>query len=149
MRSAPSNKLAAIDGAAYTFDVVRPFGRGRDGVARMSVAKDRPGYVRQHTRGSTFAELHLHSDLDGGVTAEVKTPPAGDSSRPRLMERTSRALEGAPDDSTPGPRAAVSGNNDHKALALERLSPSPTSGERDGNPKRYLSVRPYRQDETT
>lgn len=41
-------KLASLDGAAYTVDVVDPLGAGLKGRLRLRVAKDRPGQVRQH-----------------------------------------------------------------------------------------------------
>ncbi|MFJ9317232.1 bifunctional DNA primase/polymerase [Pimelobacter simplex] len=40
------HKRASVRGAALLVEVVKPFGRGRQGVARLTVAKDRRGWVR-------------------------------------------------------------------------------------------------------
>ncbi len=72
------HKLAGIDGAAYTIEVVKPFGRGMSGVARVYVAKDRPGWIRQHAPGGLVGELHVDSDPDGGVGLELVAPAVHD-----------------------------------------------------------------------
>ncbi len=41
-------KLAGLTGAAYVVDVVENVGRGCMGVVKLSIAKDRPGAVRQY-----------------------------------------------------------------------------------------------------
>jgi hypothetical protein len=41
-------KLSGLDGAAYTVESVRSFGRGNTGVVKVTVAKDRCGHIRQH-----------------------------------------------------------------------------------------------------
>jgi hypothetical protein len=67
------HKLAGLDGAAYSFEAIRPFGRGREGVARIEVTKDRPGFVRQIAEaGTRVAELYLRSREDGRVELEVR-----------------------------------------------------------------------------
>jgi AAA domain len=149
------HKLAGIDGAAYVLEVVRPFGRERDGLVMITVAKDRPGHVRQHTGPrSRIAEAHLHSDPDGGVGIELR-PPEGDDDandgtfRPTvLMEKLSRALETQPQGlGIRALRGAVKGANDAKALALELLAGegyvTVTPGAR--NAQIHRSVRPFRR----
>lgn len=70
------HKLAGIDGAGYSFEILRPFGRGLEGIARIHVTKDRPGFVRQSATGGKVAgELHIRSDSSGDpVVLEVVLP---------------------------------------------------------------------------
>jgi RecA/RadA recombinase len=66
------HKLAGIDGAGYSFEILRPFGRGLEGVARIWVTKDRPGFVRQSAAGGKVAgEFHLRSEGDA-VVVEIR-----------------------------------------------------------------------------
>lgn len=44
-------KLSAIDGCQYLVEQRMAFARGRSGVARVFVSKDRPGHVRAHAAG--------------------------------------------------------------------------------------------------
>jgi hypothetical protein len=74
------HKLAAVDGAAYTIDLLRPFGHGLRGLAKISIAKDRPGRVREHSPRGCAGMLDLESMEDRSVMARI-TPapePAGD-----------------------------------------------------------------------
>ena len=63
----------------------------------MTVAKDRPGHVRQHAdEASRIAEVRLCSRDEGAVSVEVEPPRATtrESFRPiTLMEKLSRAVE--------------------------------------------------------
>lgn len=56
------HKLAGIDGASFTLDVVTPGGRGMVGRSRLHVSKDRPGQVRPLSLPST-AGRHWIADL--------------------------------------------------------------------------------------
>ncbi|WP_447643186.1 DnaB-like helicase N-terminal domain-containing protein [Nocardioides zeae] len=70
------HKLAGIDGVAYIVKMLQPFARGHRGVARVEVAKDRPGHVREHARGRTIAEFTLDASVsDVTLTADL-VPPA-------------------------------------------------------------------------
>lgn len=87
------HKLAGIDGAAYSFEVLRPFGRGLTGVARIEVTKDRPGFVRQAAAdGKVMADLHLSSDESGSV--EVSLRPAESSRQGDRMPASRRRVLG-------------------------------------------------------
>jgi hypothetical protein len=44
-------KMAGLDGAAYSVDVLEPLGRGLVGRLSVKVAKDKPGYVRGKASG--------------------------------------------------------------------------------------------------
>ena len=82
-------KLAAIDGAAYTVDVVTAPTRDADGQLRIKCAKDRHG---THQRGQQVAEVLVLNADDGGVSVVVRRPaPPG---RPTsYMEKVSRWME--------------------------------------------------------
>jgi hypothetical protein len=65
-------KLAALDGAQFSAEVKKPFGRGKEGHVRIKVAKDRPGHVRPHATGGAHtqvvAEMFLVSREDASVS---------------------------------------------------------------------------------
>jgi hypothetical protein len=87
---ASERKLGGAD-VHLGFEIVRPFGRGKSGLAKIKTHKDRPGYLPR----PVAAELELTSDdSDGRVSWEIKMSEAGDSReafRPTvLMERVSR-----------------------------------------------------------
>jgi hypothetical protein len=105
------------------FDVVRPFGRGKSGLAKITTHKDRPGYLPR----PKAAELELWSDAETGlVTFEIRlADPLDDEHdfRPTvLMERVSRYLE---QQTVPVKRATidedVSGNRQYKLKAINTL----------------------------
>jgi hypothetical protein len=60
------HKLAGLDGAAYVFEPLRPFGRGIDGASTITVSKDRSGFVR------AFA---LSRDIVGPFRLNASTTP--------------------------------------------------------------------------
>jgi hypothetical protein len=143
------HKLASLD-AAYRLDVVEPFGRGREGLVRVTVTKDRPGHVRRHAaEGGRVAEMRLASLPGGRVEVRLEPPAAGEGGafRPtRLMERVSRAVEDEPGLSKSAVRAAVPGNSEAKDLALETLvAEGWLERRREGQAHRHHSVRPYRE----
>jgi hypothetical protein len=87
---ASERKLGGAD-VHLGFEIVRPFGRGKSGLAKIKTHKDRPGYLPR----PVAAELELTSDAgDGRVSWEIKMSEAGDSRDPFrptvLMERVSR-----------------------------------------------------------
>jgi hypothetical protein len=76
------------------FEVVKPFGRGRSGLAKIQVHKDRPGHLAR----PKCAELQLTSDPGTGhvtwTLAPSESEDEGATWRPTtLMERASRLLE--------------------------------------------------------
>ena len=93
------HKLAGVD-VAYTLESVEPFGRGRDGLSKLIVTKDRPGYVRQHSDArKCIAEMRLHSQAHGSVEVELLAAQTSERQafRPTvLMERVSVAIEQTP-----------------------------------------------------
>jgi hypothetical protein len=106
LASGAGNKKALVDGAMFVFELVQQFGRGRTGIVRLLVAKDRPGALRQRAvNGREIARLVLVSRDDQLVDADLQVPAAasavgGGTDRPAwqptaLMERVSRLLEQA------------------------------------------------------
>lgn len=145
------HKLAAMDGAVFSFQVAQPFGLGRHGIAKVSIEKDRPGALRQHAVGKRIADLHLDSDADTHALAwSIETPdtPEGDDGTMRptiVMERVSRLLEDNPQGLTKRSiRAGVSGSNDMIDLAIDLLLDNHLKVERDGSSHRHVLLKPYR-----
>lgn len=82
-------KLAAIDGAAYTVDVVKAPTRDDDGQLKIRCAKDRHG---THRRGLVVAEVAIVNGEAGGIHVVVNRPPT--TFRPtNLMERISTWMQ--------------------------------------------------------
>jgi hypothetical protein len=67
------HKLAGLDGAAYTVAVLKHGGRGQDSAARLTISKDRPGFVRAASAGSkTAAEVRLVPGEDGALALVIE-----------------------------------------------------------------------------
>lgn len=98
------HKLAGLDGAAYLLKVIDPFGRGKIGKARITVAKDREGFVREQAVGHHIGDLILESHGEQ-LMAYIQPPKVATHStdgtfRPTvLMERVSRFVEENPETS--------------------------------------------------
>lgn len=79
------HKLAAVDGAAFKLQTVRPVGRARgthpvEGVSQLTVVKDRRGYLRGHTSSeqtAVIADLSMTAYPDGGLTIRLEVPGRG------------------------------------------------------------------------
>jgi KaiC/GvpD/RAD55 family RecA-like ATPase len=147
------HKLAGID-VAYTLNVVEPFGRGRSGLVKVKVRKDRPGHVRAFEEGDgQVALMRLKSDPESGsVTVALDPPDASDTAgdfRPTvLMERISEALEQHPGMSISDIRRTVTGKNDAKDTALRLLVEDGfVSVTPDGQARRHSNLRLYRASE--
>lgn len=149
-------KLSGIDGAAYAFDPLTPFGRERTATIKITVSKDRLGHVRQHEgTGRVIAMLELQSWPDGGVTYTAGLPE--ETSKPgagfhptHLMERISKVVDETPGLSVRALRAAVKGKNDAKDLALELLVAEGYVEARSGprGAREHHCIRPYQSPAT-
>jgi hypothetical protein len=141
-------KLAAVD-VAYSLRVIKPFGRGREGLVSIKVEKDRAGYVREHQApDGQIALMRLTSEANDSIDLVLEAPSeAGSTFRPTvLMERVSRAVEETPGLSKRALREAVRGDNRTKELALELLIREEyVEIERNGTGHVHRSTRPYRQ----
>jgi AAA domain-containing protein len=74
-------KMNAVDGAHFTFDLHEPFRRGSRGHATIRVGKDRPGFIRQHAgevrkadRTQPAAEFFITSSSGGAMTVRLDSP---------------------------------------------------------------------------
>jgi hypothetical protein len=70
------HKLAGLDGAAYSLEVIRAGGRGQESVSRLTVTKDRPGFVRAASLGGKIVgEVHKRENPDTGFMEITVEPP--------------------------------------------------------------------------
>jgi hypothetical protein len=85
-------KLNGIDGAAYRLKAVRPIVKGREGLSRVTIDKDRPGEVKRHQDDAKgIADLVVNSDEDGEVEVFLAMPI---ESGAVLAQREERKAEG-------------------------------------------------------
>ncbi len=150
------HKLAGLDGVGYLVKAIEPFGRGKTGHARITVSKDRPGYVEEIALGRTVAELWLDAtDINClryqlRAPTEVPTDQAGNMRPTHLMERVSRYIE-----ITPGlgknelVDGRISGTGAYLKRAIDRLVQEGYIEVETGPNRKQIhrSVTPYREDE--
>jgi hypothetical protein len=56
------HKLAGVD-VCYMLDIVQRFGKNLSGLSRLTVTKDRPGYIRAASAGRKLAgDVEIHSE---------------------------------------------------------------------------------------
>jgi hypothetical protein len=155
-RDAPSSyaigsqrKRAAVTGAAYRVDTVKEPAKGRDGLLKLTVAKDRPG---NRPKGATAAMVGILS-TDGSVLIEPHLSEAqeaaerGEKLRKTVyMEKISRWLEDEPGATGREIEAAVNGKSSHVRDGLTTLvGEGWVVVEQDGQSKRHTVVRSYRE----
>lgn len=149
------HKLAGIDGVAYLVKAIEPFGRGKTGVARITVSKDRPGYVEEIALGRTVAELHLDAReitcLRHRLQEPSETPKdeAGNMRPTHLMERVSRWLEGNPRANRSRITESVTGKTTYVRRALDRLiQEGYVEVSQEGNREQiHRVITPFREDQ--
>ncbi len=122
------HKLAGLDGVAYIVTMIQPFARGKRGLAKVEIGKDRPGHVREHAFGKTIAEFTLDASVSDTILTATLAPPGeasgrrGETFEPTyLMEKISRAVQLTPGLSKKAIEDLVSGKAATKRLALELL----------------------------
>lgn len=120
------HKLAAIDGCAYKMLVIKSFGRGAKGHAKIVIDKDRHGDIGP--TGSTAADIHLDaSDPSGAVYGWFASPEQSHDEdghfRPTvLMGRVSEYLMGRPGPASLNEiKRGVKGNTHTIAEAVDAL----------------------------
>ena len=91
------HKRAAISGASYRVTMTQPFAPGKHGIAKLEIAKDRHGTIRQGAE-KVAAEFHLDESRAGAPVAELRVPRSGavrgsDLRDPAMMEKVSRFIE--------------------------------------------------------
>ena len=149
------HKLAGIDGVSYLVKALEPFGRGKTGRARITISKDRPGYIEEIALGRTAAELTLDArdvnclryDLNPPVAAPVDD--AGNMRPTHLMERVSRWIELTPSAGRNQILDGVTGKATYLRRALDRLVQEGYIEVTTGRNRQQLhrSITPYREDE--
>ena len=144
------HKMAGSD-VCFSLEAIRPFGRGlTGGLSRLTLTKDRPGFLRQHAVGrSRLGDLHLDSD---GEAVSVRIEPAEDTAETEFrftvyMERVSRYLETHGEQSKNAIESDVRGKAGYIRAALVTLEAEGFVSQRDGprNSVLYLSTKPYRE----
>lgn len=89
-------KLNGIDGAAYRLKAVRPIVKGREGLSRITIDKDRPGEVKRHQDDAKgIADLQVNSDEDGEVQVLLAPPSESRAVMEQRAERKAEAAEAA------------------------------------------------------
>lgn len=147
------HKLAGIDGVSYIVKMLQPFARGKRGLARVDIAKDRPGHVREFAHGKTIAEFTLDATAsDTVLTAHLLPPGAetgradGDTFEPTiLMEKISRYVQLNPGMSKKAIEGSMNGKAATIRLALELLVTRGYIGVKTGpkNSLQHFHHRPY------
>lgn len=146
------HKMAGTD-VTYALDAIRPFARGLSGLSKLTVSKDRPGFVRAvSVGGKLVGEVRFISDPDGQFAITIS--PASENEdggfRPTAyMERVSRFLE-----SQSGTvslriiRANVSGKAEYIGEAARRLAIEGFASMADGprGSVLYTSIKPFREE---
>lgn len=149
------HKLAGIDGVAYLVKMIQPFARGKRGLARVEIGKDRPGHVREHAHGKTIAEFTLDASRSDVVLIAHLMPPgaetgrAGDTFEPTvLMEKISRYVQLNPGMSKKAIEGAMNGKATTIRLALELLVSRQYVGIKTGKRGaiQHFHNKPYYQD---
>jgi DnaB helicase-like protein/AAA domain-containing protein len=149
------HKLAGIDGVAYIVKMLQPFARGRRGLARVDIAKDRPGHVREYAHGRSIAEFTLDATASDLILLAHLLPPGADSGRTGdtfeptyLMEKISRYVEVNPSMSKKAIEGAMNGKATTIRLALELLVSRQYIGVKTGarGAVQHFHIKPFRQD---
>jgi hypothetical protein len=143
-------KLAAVD-VHIGLELVRPFGHGLTGEARIVIHKDRPGRLRPVAKGKLLGRLSLVSNPTSGAVTHAIEPPTEDGDakfRPTgLMERVSRYVEDAQTPPTKRKiRTEVRGMETWVVVAADRLvEEGYLAIDAGGRYPVYRSVRPFRE----
>jgi hypothetical protein len=143
------HKLAGVD-VAYRLDVARPFGRGREGLVKVTVCKDRPGSIRQYSADNDrIAMMRLTSGADGSVKVTLEPPDSAPHKwRPtHYMERVSVGIEGASEALTRRRiRDTVTGKDEHVLTALDVLISEGYVGvDTSGRYPTHHPIKPFRE----
>lgn len=142
------HKLNGLDGAGYTLDAVTPFAPGCTGRIRITVSKDRPGFVRGvAVERKLVGELLLRSSTDGSGLIHTEMVPAvvRDAFEPTaLMEKVSRRCELYPGETKRELRQL--GKVEYVDQAIQRLvDRRHLEVRKEGVAHRHYVVTPYRE----
>jgi hypothetical protein len=142
-------KRAAVTGAAYLVESIRPFGLGREGRSKLTCAKDRLG---NYVRGQKVGEFILDGTTIPHSFEIVPPESARDDQavfRPtRLMEKVCRFLEVHPHASKGDIEAAKLGRAEYVRQATDLLvAEAYIKTEQDGRAIRHSVVTAFRENE--
>lgn len=144
-------KLAAIDGAVYKLEVLKPFGRGLAGAAKVLVNKDRHGHIRAIANGGKLlGELHLDATT-GTLQLELRPPSVVNPDQPfrptHYMEKVSRELEHLTEPPSANALCSIVGGKKTIVLAAIRALIDEGYVDTKAGPRGFLhtSVKPYRE----
>ncbi len=149
MEIGSQRKQAAITGASYRCDTITSPAKGRDGILKLVVRKDRLG---NRAKGSVAAEVHI-LEHDGPLHIELRVSDSqaaterGERFRPtHLMERVSRWLELHPGATRRMIEADVTGKGSAIRTACDALIEEGfVTVERVGQALEHTSIRDYRE----
>lgn len=149
------HKLAGLDGVSYLVKNVEPFGRGKVGHSRITIGKDRPGFIEEYALGRSAAELWLDARDVNVLRCDLKAPTAvttdeAGAMRPTyLMERVSRWLEMHAGSTTKEVKNAGLGRTQYVLRSLDSLIREGYIEVSDGprGAKFHRIETPYREDE--
>ena len=144
------HKLAGTD-VTYMLEAIAPFGRGLSGKSKLTVSKDRPGFIRAASaKGKIVGEVRFESDPEtGAMSVEIERTSDGERFRPTaLMERVSRHLETI--EERPSARQIltdVTGSSDYLKTALAVLIEEGYVGWELGERRSHshYSIKPFRE----
>jgi hypothetical protein len=154
--SGSKRKRAAVTGASYLVEVVRPLARGKEGAVRLRCAKDRHGC---YAKGEHAATIEVTSYPDGGVTLNVWQPMPSETATPDLpvILAARAAVKAAKAEAEPISRNALEGLMKLKGraamkragidLALARGALKETAGPRGARLLTYISELPEKDEQ--
>jgi len=146
-------KRGGVQGASYiaTVDRGKGFMRGKSGVGRLTVAKDRHGF--SGVPGAIAAVVYYDAQADGSLAIELVDPrhPRDVEGADRLsvmMRRLALVIEARPGLDTRSVREAVLGKHAHKTQALAQLvAEGYIEIRRSQQARLHYSLRPYPNDD--
>jgi AAA domain/DnaB-like helicase N terminal domain len=68
------HKIAGVDGCTYTLEAIDKFGRGKVGLAKVLVGRDRPGHVEGFALGRQVTVFRLDATEPASLGAELRVP---------------------------------------------------------------------------
>lgn len=152
-------KLGAIDGAAFTIEMVNAFGRGIRGEAVIRLAKDRSGALRANAgdfrKGDRTQEIGRlvidatdQHNISGEMNPPTRTGPGVEiaNENSELREQISRYIEEHPGIRKRALEDAIPGTATHFRMALDVLiADGYVTRKVVKNAQEHKSVKPYRQ----
>jgi hypothetical protein len=70
------HKVAGVDGCTYVLETIDKFGRGKHGLAKVMVGRDRPGHIEGYALGRQVAVFSLDATDPAHLLHELRVPEA-------------------------------------------------------------------------